>query len=296
MSMKSPFILFFIFINLQCFSQDTDLLKGLDSSTASKQYVESSFKSPRVIMSHSIQMLKPGVLDFRILHRFGPVNGGINEFFGLDQARMRIGLDYGISRNLTVGFGRSTFLKELDGFLKYRLLQQSTGVKASPLTIAVAGGSTIRTGNQVDSIMKSIMSRRMGYYAQLLMGRKFSESFSLQLSPVMVHQNLVTLTSDANDVYALGTGARIKLTKHVSLNADYYYIFNPLGGRKNPLSIGFDLETGGHVFQLHFSNSQGMNERAFINETTESWGDGGVRFGFNLSRVFQVKKKDASAW
>jgi hypothetical protein len=265
------------------------LLKGLDSSSKNV-YVESPFKSPRVIMSHSIQMLKPGVLDFRILHRFGPVNGGINEFFGLDQARMRIGLDYGVTRNLSIGAGRSTFLKETDGFVKYRLLQQSTGEKASPLSIVVAAGSSVRMGKYVDSVMKSESSRRLGYYGQLLIGRKFSESFTLQLSPIIVHQNLVPLISDPNDIYALGSGARIKLSKRVSLNADYYYIFNPLHGRRNPLSIGFDLETGGHVFQLHFSNAEGMNERSFINETTSDWGNGGIRFGFNLSRVFQVRK------
>jgi hypothetical protein len=288
--MRKPAFLFIaMLIMSKSFSQDDDMLKGLDSSNKI-QYVESAFKSPRVIMSHSIQMLKPGVLDFRILHRFGPVNGGFNEFFGLDQARMRIGLDYGLTRNLTVGAGRSTFLKEADAFLKYRFLQQSTGERSAPVSLVVAGGSTIRLGRNIDSVMKAGTTRRMGYYGQLLVGRKFSDAFTFQFSPIIVHQNLVPLISDANDVYALGTGARVKLTKHVSLNADYYYIFNPLQGRRNPLSIGFDLETGGHVFQLHFSNSEGMNERSFINETTNDWGNGGIRFGFNLSRVFQVKK------
>jgi hypothetical protein len=269
----------------------TDLLTGIDTGGIDNR-VQYAFKSPRVIMSHSIHMLDEGVLDFRILHRFGPVNGGFEELFGLDDATMRMGLDYGLTRNFTIGIGRSTFLKELDGYLKFRFLEQTSGSSAIPFTLALAAGTTIRTGSQVDSIMKAETSRRMGYYIQLIAGRKFSDAFTLQFSPVMVHQNLVELSSDPNDVYALGTGARIKLTRSLSLNTDYYYIFNPLNNRRNPLSIGFDIETGGHVFQLHFSNAQGMNERSFINETTNDWGNGGIRFGFNLSRLFQLKKNN----
>lgn len=270
----------------------TDLLQNIDTAKPDKRIpVTAAFKSPRVIMSHSISMLDAGVLDFRILHRFGPVNGGIGEMFGMDDATMRLGLDYGITRNFTIGLGRSTFLKELDGYLKYRLLEQSTGENVTPFSLVMAAGSTIRLSKAVDSIMKAATSRRMGYYAQLIIGSKISHAFSMQLSPVLVHQNLVELKDDPNDVFALGAGARIKLTNRLSLNADYYYIFNPLSGRRNPLSIGFDIETGGHVFQLHFSNAEGMNERAFINETTNDWGNGGIRFGFNLSRVFQLKKK-----
>lgn len=271
-------------------AQDVDLLHGLDSGAATKQYVEYAFKSPRVIMSHSIQMLKPGVLDFRILHRFGFLNSGIGQFFGLDQATMRMSFDYGISQNLTAGIGRSTYKKELDGFLKYRLVQQSMGVKAFPLSIVVVGGSTIQTGKSVDPTRKKEFSSRLSYYGQVMMGKKFNENFSLQLSPMMVHQNLVPLRSNANDLYALGAGERFKISKRVALTADYFYVFNRFEGMRNPLSIGVDIETGGHVFQLHFTNATGMNERAFIAETSNDWGAGQVQFGFNLSRVFQVKK------
>jgi hypothetical protein len=274
-------------------TREIELLDSMDSNEKDVR-VESAFKSPRVIMSHSIEMLNEGVLDFRILHRFGPVNGGIDEMFGMDDATMRLGLDYGLTNNFTIGIGRSTFLKEFDGYLKLRLLNQSKGEDAMPFSLAIAAGSTIRLGKSVDSIMKAETSRRMGYYGQLMIGRKFSQAFSLQLSPIFVHQNLVELKDDPNNMFALGAGARMKLTKRLSLNADYYYIFDPLAGRRNPLSIGFDIETGGHVFQLHFSNAEGMNERAFINETTNDWGNAGIRFGFNLSRVFQLKKK--SGW
>jgi hypothetical protein len=270
-------------------SREIELLDSTNEQI--NERVTSAFKSPRVIMSHSIEMLEAGVLDFRILHRFGPLDGGIDEMFGLDDATMRLGLDYGLTNNFTIGIGRSTFLKELDGYLKYRLLSQSRGEKAMPFSLAIAAGSMIRLGKSVDSVMKAEAARRMGYYGQLIIGRKFSQAFSFQLSPIMVHQNLVDLKDDPNNMFALGAGGRIKLTKRLSLNADYYYIFDPLNGRRNPLSLGFDIETGGHVFQLHFSNAEGMNERAFINETTNDWGSGGIRFGFNLSRVFQLKKK-----
>jgi hypothetical protein len=271
-------------------AREADLLQTMDTAEITIP-VTSAFKSPRVIMSHSIEMLDAGVLDFRILHRFGPVNGGIGEMFGMDDATMRLGLDYGLTRNFTIGIGRSTFLKELDGYLKYRIFQQTTGQRAMPFSLALAAGSTIRLSKSVDSIMKASGSRRMGYYGQVMLGSKVTRAFSFQLSPILVHQNLVEMKEDPNDIFALGGGMRVKLTKRLSLNADYYYIFNPLGARRNPLSIGFDIETGGHVFQLHFSNAEGMNERAFINETTNDWGNGGIRFGFNLSRVFQLKKK-----
>src|SRR3982750_1449013 len=123
-------LLFFLVMNFKTFAQDEDLLKIVPGDKPKKEYVYNAFKSTRIIMTHSMEMLRPGVLDFRILHRFGRVNGGAYEFFGLDgPASVRLGLDYGITNNLTIGIGRSTFNKELDGFLKYRIIQQATGPK-----------------------------------------------------------------------------------------------------------------------------------------------------------------------
>ena len=267
----------------------TDLLSGL---TPSKQYVTAAFKSPRVIMSHSIEMLKPGILNFIILHRFGNVNQGISEFFGLDQATIRLGLDYGISRNLTIGIGRGNYKKEIDGFLKYRLLQQSTGAGAVPFSLVVVGGSTVQTFRWTGDPKDETIANRFSHYGQLVVGRKFSERFTLQASPTVVHRNLVG-ANDPNDTYATGIGARLKLSHRVSLNVDYYIVFNKDESVQtyNPLSIGFDIETGGHVFQLHVTNAIGMNERAFITETTNRWSKGDIQFGFNISRAFQVKKR-----
>ena len=214
--------------------------------------------------------------------------------FGLDgPATVRLGLDYGITGDLTAGIGRSTFNKELDGFLKYRILHQATGPKALPFSLIAVAGSTLTTLKWSDPTRANYFSSRVAYYGQLIMGRKFNERFTLQLTGSMLHRNLVPTVGDHNDLYAAGVGGRIKLSRRVSLNADYHYIINQneIAGMHNPLSIGFDLETGGHVFQLHFTNSKGMNERVYLAATEYSWGDGDIFFGFNISRSFQIRKK-----
>lgn len=273
-------------------AQNEDLLKGVVDSGAKKEYVYNAFKSTRVIMSHSMEMLPAGVLDFRILHRFGNVNSGAGEFFGLDHASIRLGLDYGISKNLTVGIGRGSYRKEIDGFLKYRIIQQATGPSSAPFSLLVAEGMTILTGPGSTTAPKETFTTRTAYYSQLILGRKFSERLTLQLAPILLHRNYVTTSADPNDLFAAGFGGRIKLSRRVSLNVDYFAVFNQNKALKvhNPLSIGFDIETGGHVFQLHLTNAIGMNERAFLTETTNNWGNGDIQFGFNISRVFQLKK------
>jgi hypothetical protein len=275
------------------FAQDEDLLKGLGEEKPQKEYVFNAFKSSRVIMSHSMEMLRPGVLDFRILHRFGNVNQGISEFFGLDQATIRLGLDYGISNNLTIGIGRGSYRKEIDGFVKWRAIQQATGPGALPFSLLAVAGSTIIGAPWTDPTRKNYFSSRVGYYGQAIIGRKFSDNFTLQLMPTFLHRNFVDTKADPNDLYAAGLGGRMKLTKRISLNVDYYYVVNQNDARDvlNPLSVGFDIETGGHVFQLHFTNAVGMNERVFLTETTNDWAKGDIQFGFNISRAFQVGKK-----
>lgn len=273
------------------FAQE-DLLQLVDNEKPKKTIVKNAFKSTRVVNGHSMEFLGKGVLDLRILHRFGQVDQGLKQLFGLDQASMRMGLDYGISNNLMVGFGRSTYKKELDGFFKFAPIRQSTGHHSFPVSIILVGGMTVNTLPWEDPTRTNYFSSRLAYYFQGIIGRKFNEVFTLQISPTVVHTNLVTGATDPNDVYSMGVGGRIKLTKRIALTADYFYRINTRGdeGFYDPLSIGIDIETGGHVFQLHLSNTPGMNERAFINETTNSWANGEIRFGFNLSRVFQVVK------
>jgi hypothetical protein len=275
-------------------AQDEDLLKLVSGDEKPvKTYVDYAFKSSRVIMSHSMEVIRPGVMDMRILHRFGNINKGAYELFGLDNATMRLGFDFGITKNLMFGIGRSTNKKELDGFVKYRLIHQGKGPGALPFSLLAVGGSSMTLLKHTDTSKPDYFSSRIGYYGQLIIGRKFSEGFSLQFMPTVVHRNLVLTHDDPSDLFAAGIGARLKLSRRISLNVDYYYRINPNSndGTQNPLSIGFDIETGGHVFQLHFTNAAGMNEKVFLLETTNRWDKGDIQFGFNISRSFQVRKK-----
>ncbi|AEV99616.1 hypothetical protein A4D02_27640 [Niastella koreensis] len=279
---------------LYCSSIGQDLLSLVDKNEPQKkEHVIHAFKSSRVLNGHSIEFIGKGELDVRILHRFGEINSGPNNLFGLDQANMRLGFDYGLLNSLTIGVGRSNSGKELDGFIKFRPVWQSTGPGSFPVSIVLVSGITAQTQPWSDTANKNYLSNRLAFYNEIIIGRKFSEHFSLQVSPVFVHRNLVALASDENDVYAIGIGARMKLSKRIALVADYHYIAKGLNKQvyKDPFSVGFDIETGGHVFQLLFTNATGMNEKAFITNTTSNWGKGSIRFGFNLSRIFTVGKK-----
>jgi hypothetical protein len=271
-----------------------DLLKMLedDSLQNKTNYAMATFKTTRLINGHTIENVGKGVMDVKISHRFGFVNTGGYELFGLDNATMRMGLDYGISKRLMVGLGRSTFQKEYDGYVKYKLISQSSGHKKMPVTVSVLSSMVIQSLKFADPNRKNYFSSRLYYAHQLLIGRKFSDDFSLQLMPSWVHYNLVNTSQEPNDLFSVGIGGRLKLTKRVSINAEYYYQLpdNQLLGTKNSLAVGFDIETGGHVFQLHFTNSTGMNEKAFITQTTGNFFKGDIHFGFNISRVFTLAK------
>jgi len=288
-------LIFLLFIANEIFSQDTTgLLVLAGQEKPKKEFVYSAFKSTRVIMSHSMEMLPPGVLDFRILHRFGSIKSGFYDFFGLDAlANVRIGFDYGITDNLMAGVGRSSFNKELDGFIKYRVIHQFTGPEASPISFIAIAGVTSTMLKWSDPTRQNYFSSRLAYYAQVIIGRKFSRALTLQFMPSVVHRNLVPTKNDPNDLFAAGMSGRIKLSRRISFNADYHYVINQnkAAGFYNPLSVGFDIETGGHVFQLHFTNSKGMNERAFLAATQYRWSKGSIFFGFNISRSFQIRKK-----
>ena len=282
-----------LFVTISGRLQAQELLSEIDTTEEKKkEFVSNAFKSSRVINGHSMEFIGKGVLDVRILHRFGELNSGADNFFGLDEANMRLGFDYGLSNRLTVGVGRSTAGKELDGFLKFRPVWQSTGPGSYPFSIVLVTGITAGTSPWSDTSHKHTFNHRMAFYNEVIIGRKFSERFSLQVSPIFVHRNLVALASEENNLYAIGVGARFKLSKRIAFVADYHYIAKGLDKDKykDPLSLGFDIETGGHVFQLHFSNATGMNEKAFLTNTTSDWGKGEVRFGFNLSRVFSIGK------
>jgi hypothetical protein len=259
--------------------------------TEEPEKVTGAFKSTRVIHAHSIEMLAKGNLDVRILHRFAPVNTGIKNLFGLDFASMRMGFDYGISNNFTVGLGRSTSLKDLDFFGKVRVMHQTTGVKGKPVSIVLVGGYIVTTLDY-GSGFKPSFADRSSYYVQGIVGRKFNSKFSAQFSPLLVINGTTLNPTDDNAIVGLGGGLRYKVSKRIALTADYHYAIGELDKSfTNPTSVGIDIETGGHVFQLHFSNAVGMNEKAFLTQTSGNFLKGDIRFGFNLSRIFSVGKK-----
>jgi hypothetical protein len=289
-------ILYLIFVSAICFFQlnaqeDTDLLSMLEEEETI-DYTSAAFKTNRVINLHSLENTARGVLDFKISHRFGFINGGAYEWFGLDNATIRLGFDYGITDNFQIGIGRSGFEKTYDGYMKYRLLRQSTGKRRMPITLSVLAATAIRGQKWTRDEVEYPFYARFNYTYQLILGRKFSDNFSMQLSPTVVHRNLVLTREEKNDVFALGIALRQKITRRLALNVEYIYVLPDqiADGLKHSLSIGCDIETGGHVFQLHFTNSTAMNEKGFIAETTGDWLKGGIRFGFNVSRVFTIVK------
>ncbi len=281
----------FILIAGQLLAQDTtSLLNGLEEKAAI-QKVTGTFKSTRVINAHSTEMLYKGNLDFRIMHRFGVFKNGFKDLFGLDNASMRMSFDYGITDNLMVGLGRSTILKDLDIFVKTRILQQTKGEKQIPLSVLIAAGYIVTTQESFATV-KPTFGDRSSYYIQLIAGRKFNSNFSMQLSPLLVHNNATLNPTDDNTIFGLGGGLRYKVSKRIAIMIDYHHAFGQLDKAiTDPLSLGVDIETGGHVFQLHFSNATGMNEKGYLTQTTGKYFKGDVRFGFNLSRMFHVGKK-----
>ena len=287
-------LLFVTFFSISTLKSQS-LLDLVEEDSVQTNYATSAFKSTRIIMTHSVANLHKGALDFRILHRFGRVLNGWENFYGLDQAVARFSFDYGITEDLMVGIGRSPGRQEVDGFIKYRFLRQQTGLKNIPLTISYIAGALIATQKNLLPEVFDDITHKTSFYHQLAIGRKFSDKLTLQITPTFLHENLVEERDDYNDKFALGLGGRLKISNRVALMADYHYLLTPFDFENNfnPLSIGVDIETGGHVFQLHFSNSLGLNERAYLTNTTGDWTKGDFMFGFNLSRTFQVYKPKA---
>ena len=260
-------------------------------------YASATFKSTRIVSGHSIETVAAKHLDFRISHRFGALNSGYQELFGLDQSQIRFGLEFGITDRLTIGLGRSSYQKTYDYYAKYKLLRQSSGAKVMPVSISVLAAAYTNTlPSQVNARFYNNLERQT-YCGQILIARKFGERVSLQLTPSVLHRNKVETVNDANTLYSFGAGGRFKLTRRTSFNIEYYYTPTSVGDIslrdpqfKNALSIGFDIETGGHVFQLHFTNSKGMTEKYLIGQTEGTWQNGDIFYGFSISRVFSFDK------
>lgn len=284
-------MMLFLFISPSFSQDDGSSLLDLLGEEEVVDYATASFKSTLVVNLESIENTHAGVLDFKVMHRFGPVSGGFYEFFGLDQATTRLGFKYGITDRIEVGIGRSTLNKNWDGSVKWRILWQSTGSKVMPLSLSFYTLASYKSVEYSELDPRTIYPvDKFSYTFQVLLARKFNEKITLQLVPSLVHRNIVATSAEENDVYSLGFGGRFKLTNRLSLNLEYYYSFPDQLAPEfvDPFSIGIDLETGGHVFQLLFTNAVGMVADAAITETVGKWTDGDIRFGFNISRVFTI--------
>jgi len=274
-------------------SQDLDALldKELKPETT---YATATFKSTRIVNGHSVERMKKDQLEFRVSHRFGQLNDGSYNLWGLDQGTIHLALEYGLTDWLEVGLGRSTYEKTFDGFGKVSLLRQSSGAKNMPIQLSYLLSTELISLKSNPEKYKDVFSR-MSFVNQILIARKINESISIQLTPTYIHRNLVPTELDRNDLFACGIGGRYKLSKRVALNVEYYYVYRQNSSSLpvtyyNPLSVGIDIETGGHVFQIMLTNSQAMREGGFIGKTTGSWSDAGIHLGFNISRVFSFNK------
>jgi hypothetical protein len=289
--MKRLLLAIFLFsIPFFTFSQD-DLLDILEDEAPKVEIdniVTSTFKGTRILNGHSIENRKDEELEFVISHRFGRVNLGFDELFGLDQSNIRFALEYGLNDNLTVGFGRSSFEKTYDSFLKYSWVKQRKGKNSFPFAVSLFGSIAVKTIKDYDPADKRTFAESLSYVGQVLIARKVSQSFSFQITPTYIHRNTVRIDADPHDIFAVGFGSRIKLNKRVSFNSEYYHAFdksNSINAR-NSLAFGVDIETGGHVFQLILSNAITMIEKSFIAETTGNFFGGDIHLGFNISRTF----------
>lgn len=297
MNKKYNFLtLLFLFSALSLAEAQEDLLAQLESAEPKiSEKVFATFKTTRIVNGHSIETVKKNSLDFRITHHFGDVSGqggGIHTLYGFDQASdIRIAFEYGISDRLTAGVGRSKIGEMLDGYLKYRLLQQTSDNKM-PVSVTLFTNAAItpqkKIGNEYD-----VFAHRISYAYQALIARKISSKLSLQIAPTFIHRNYLFNPKDESDLVSVGVGGRIRLTRSLALLADYFYTFSTFRNINKqtyflPLGLGVEIETGGHVFHMFFTNNAAILENSFIANTTSSWTQGEFKFGFNISRTFSL--------
>ena len=298
--MKSFFSLISIFILCFNLTAQESLDEILGPSSNSSYPVSSTFSSTRIINGHSVEMIPKNVGELRISHRFGPLENGFYDIFGLDQAQIRIGYDYGLNDNVMVGFGRSSYKKTYDIFSRFAILRQ-TSDNSVPLSIQYLFSASIETLKYGKKIP---FMQRLGQINQILIAKKMN-NLSVQITPsLMIHEYF---NYDKKIFTNLGVSARYLVGKRVAINLEYFHrlkhdndgsqAFNDIFEMNyNSLGIGVDIETGGHVFQFHFSNSSAMNEQGFLFESDKSWGEGEICFGFNILREFSRSKKSKGSW
>ncbi|PTQ96550.1 hypothetical protein C8P68_10434 [Mucilaginibacter yixingensis] len=290
--MKKYHLLFIILFPLTAMAQDDMAL--LTKADTTKEYVSATFKGTRIINFQSVETPGKHVLEFMIQHRFGQINSGINSLFGLDNgATIRFGLGYSFNDRLEAGIGRTSYEKLLDSYLKYRLLRQSTD-GSMPVSVTLFGSAYCTTQQDPDVVANGFnkyayFGDRLAFCVEPIIARKFSDDFSLQLNPTYIHYNLVEAITDKNNAFALGVAGRYKLTRRMAVTAEYgirYMSYTASQNYHNTLGIGWEIETGGHVFQMFITNSTGIADPQFMTHTTNSWKNGGISLGFNISRAF----------
>jgi hypothetical protein len=280
------------------YAQD-DLMKELESQPQAKTFTFATFKGTRLINLHTIETLRKGALDFRISHRFGNVSSGSQYLWGLDgPATLRLGLDYSLTDRLTVGISRTSYKKMFEGFAKYKILRQAAGSMPVSVTAFVSTNVTSEPAlpNPATGIDRyEYFSSRMNYVWQLMVARKITSGFSLQISPIVVHQNLVTESTERNDALAVAGMFRYKVTPSIAVTGEYIFRATKYSldfdRYQNVTGLGLDVETGGHVFQLFFTNGSALNESILIPYTDSRIEKKEFRFGFNISRVFEFQKE-----
>lgn len=283
-----------LFLSGTVMSQDLlDLLESQEKPVTN--YTSATFKTTRIVIGQSIENTPKGNAQFLISHHFGKINGGYQNLFGLNQAFIRIGGEYGITDWLAAGVGLNTYKITWDGYVKAKILRQSTGARKMPLSLSGYASMAMNTITWEDPDRENYVSSRISYAFELILARKFTDWLSIQLMPALVHRNLVETKADHNDVFSVGIGGRIKVSKRVSFNTEYHYVLpdqidETVHSSRNSLSVGMDIETGGHVFQIFLTNSEGLIEQYFIPETKGKWSFGDIYLGFNISRMLTIVK------
>jgi hypothetical protein len=292
--MKIKFLMCILILSIMHkFSFAQDWIDSISDASAQNTITSATFKSTRLINTHTIEVLGKRTLDFRIEHRFESFNTGAYNAWGIDgPVNIRLDLEYSFDGRLMVGIGRTSVNKLLDGFLKYRLLRQ-TDNNSMPisLTLYTSAYYTAEKAELSDGSDKyELATSRYSFCHQFLAARKFSSKFSMELNGWFVHFNLVDNFSDHNDVYGVSGLARYKFTKRSAVTFEYSYRINDYTQLKfyDSMGIGYELETGGHVFSIHLTNSFGIAEPQYLAHTNTTWSDGGIRLGFNISRVFRL--------
>ncbi|NML68282.1 hypothetical protein HHL23_00445 [Chryseobacterium sp. RP-3-3] len=264
-------------------SAQEDLLKDIDTLKTTTEISQPAFKALQIVTGQSTKLSAKKEWYIVVAHRFGDISTGFKNFFGLDDASTKLGVIYGVTDGISVSLSRETNMKTFEGAVKYKLVKQTENF---PADIVGYNVMALNTDLDKDNYPYLKFGDRLAYLTQALISRRFNDKFSLQLTPSYIHKNLYDPAIEDKNQFLAGLGGRYKISKRISLNAEYFVNFDNHSFYKNPLSLGMDIETGGHVFQLLFSNSQINSDIGYLSNAVGKWGKGQIFFGFNLYRVF----------